>query len=215
MWSCERYAVSDSLGYIYITGTDGDTWAWGLIRAGTKITDITFKDEETVFVITYADYTPTCATGDIYRIHGGRTIELIMPFDALPGMNSIVFGEGGRGWIVGKDGAVLHTTNSGIDWSDGPSPTSSTLLKVLYHRDRLFAMSASTLFESQDEGASWQQVSTTPTSPLQSMLVQSSDRLLLWNDREVYSYEFSTGQRTEIFRLEPGDDDITSVAYYR
>jgi photosystem II stability/assembly factor-like uncharacterized protein len=82
-----------------------------------------------------------------------------------------------RGWIVGADGAILHTDNAGESWVRQESHTSATLFHVDFRNEKqgLAVGERGTILLTSDGGASWRQVDSTARATLLSVEFISED----------------------------------------
>lgn len=85
--------------------------------------------------------------------------EILSPHDDIFG---IIRGTGGRGWAVGKNGTILHSTDQGRSWKLQASGTSQAILAVSFADDRVgFVVGSSgTILRTRDGGLSWEKQSS-------------------------------------------------------
>jgi len=82
-----------------------------------------------------------------------------------------------RGWIVGADGAILHTDNSGESWVRQDSRTSVTLFHVDFRNEKqgLAVGEQGTILVTTDGGISWTKVDSRTKATLLSVQFISED----------------------------------------
>jgi photosystem II stability/assembly factor-like uncharacterized protein len=82
-----------------------------------------------------------------------------------------------RGWIVGADGAILHTDDAGESWARQESNTDATLFHVDFRNDRqgLAVGERGTILLTNDGGASWRKVDSPARATLLSVQFISED----------------------------------------
>ena len=82
-----------------------------------------------------------------------------------------------RGWIVGADGAILHTNNSGESWVRQESQTNVTLFHVDFRNEKqgLAVGERGTILATIDGGASWKKVDSPAKGTLLSVEFVSED----------------------------------------
>jgi photosystem II stability/assembly factor-like uncharacterized protein len=72
-------------------------------------------------------------------------------------LHSIVFADSANGWIVGRLGTILRTTNAGKVWSLQSTPTLSTLASVrCVNSAEAWACGDTLLLHTSDGGSTWQ-----------------------------------------------------------
>ena len=82
-----------------------------------------------------------------------------------------------RGWIVGADGAILHTNNSGESWVRQDSRTNVTLYHVDFRNEKqgLAVGEGGTILATSDGGINWSKIDSHTRSTLLSVQFISED----------------------------------------
>lgn len=82
-----------------------------------------------------------------------------------------------RGWIVGADGAILHTSDAGESWARQDSQTSVTLYHVDFRNEKLGLAvgGSSTILATTDGGRTWSKAKSPLRGTLLSVQFVSED----------------------------------------
>ena len=73
-------------------------------------------------------------------------------------LTGVYFLDANSGWVVGRDGIILHTTNSGVDWSSRDSGVDENLNSVCFisSEEGWIAGENGLVLHTYDGGITWQ-----------------------------------------------------------
>jgi photosystem II stability/assembly factor-like uncharacterized protein len=79
-------------------------------------------------------------------------------------LNKVFFLDENTGWVVGRNGVILHTINGGIDWLPQPSGTNENLIDVQFiNKTTGWAASVNRILSTTNGGATWKDIWDTTT----------------------------------------------------
>ena len=82
-------------------------------------------------------------------------------------LNKVFFLDENTGWVVGRNGVILHTTNGGVDWLPQPSGTNENLIDIKFiNKTTGWAASVNRVLSTTNGGATWKDVWDTTTIDL-------------------------------------------------
>jgi photosystem II stability/assembly factor-like uncharacterized protein len=73
-------------------------------------------------------------------------------------LNGLYFLDASEGWVVGRDGIILHTRNSGVDWSSQNSGVNESLNAAYFINDKEGWITGNNglILHTRDGGLTWQ-----------------------------------------------------------
>lgn len=93
-------------------------------------------------------------------------------------LNAIYFPNSIDGWVVGKQGSVFHTKDSGMTWTIQDSPTSVNLLGVHFTntQEGWIVGEQGTILHTNDSGVTWEQQKSDTSKQLNSVFFVSEKK---------------------------------------
>lgn len=156
-WS--PWAVEDHMGRVLRTVDGGQTWDSVLNREGTRFGGLAVQDANRCWVVGDSSCVEYSSNGGT-DWHTSDNLPLAGPID----LAQVVFLGFPDGWIVGKDGTIIHTVDNGQNWSLQTTPTDHDLSDVQFvdtltgwavgnHGTILHTADAGTTWTAQDAGS--------------------------------------------------------------
>ena len=151
----ERLIVVGERGHILVSADGGASWEQAVVPTRATLTAVAFADAEQGCAVGH-DETIVC-TRD-----GGRTWALAhaAPHQERP-LLSVSFLDRQRGFAVGAYGAFLQTEDGGESWNERQIDEADLHLNHLSRAasgELYLAAEAGTLYRSDDDGDSWQEL---------------------------------------------------------
>lgn len=121
-------------GLILVTEDGGRSWnsVSAAVLNKNKLNSIFFVNERTGWTVGNA--------GTILSTSNGGKTWAAQLSGVAENLNDVFFTSETEGFTVGNNGTILHTTDGGQNWSKEPTPTISKLERVVFLRDRGFAI---------------------------------------------------------------------------
>ncbi len=127
MFGCAVGDISGSIGIIFITNNEGETWSQS--EWNVPLNDVFFTDELNGWIV--GGDMDNDETIILYTTDGGQTWAT-QESGTDNGLNEVWFTNAETGWIAGNNGCILYTSNGGENWEASPCPVDEDLYDVFF-----------------------------------------------------------------------------------
>jgi photosystem II stability/assembly factor-like uncharacterized protein len=167
------FFINETIGYLtsginkelYKSIDSGNTWQLNYSFSNETPEGVFFTSTNIGYLIT-SIYGPPGGSFIYKTTNGGASWEQTNSFPSIPTLQSIIFTDDNKGFIVGYSGQIIKTNNAGTNWTISQIPNTETLISVSFP-DQMngFAvgysnMSGSDVIKTIDGGNTWQNISS-------------------------------------------------------